>query len=224
MITEDEIAYVRVPKTASLNFDLEKRMFDGIDMYCIKKEVDEYFLSFDRISDVSYKTNHLSSSFYIKNTNLKYFYTQVRDPYDIACSLYFFLKRKGPYSRVVGSNISVDGYNSVLINDSESVEVYLENVIPNSNYTHYFDILSPSNFDCVGYSNDLGKSVDLLRSIFNLKSVGPTNYNTNPDKFVGEPYNFDYSRNEFKKNNEQEYELYYQALEKFTALCKRYLY
>lgn len=223
MIFEEEIAYVRVPKTASLNFNLEPRMFSGTNIYRIEND-EESSLSFDDISDIAYNTNHLSSSFYKERTDLKYFYTQVRDPYDVACSLYFFLKREGPYSRIVGSNIEIDEYNSLLVYNTDDINYYLENLIPNSNYGHYFDALNPSDFDCVGYSNDLGKTVDLLRKVFNLQKVGPTNYNTNPDRFVGEPYSFDFTKKDFMKKNELEYELYYDALNKFNNLCKKYLY
>jgi hypothetical protein len=228
------IAFVRVPKTGSSSI-----LYETVPEIC-PGVID---FSYNGSCFINHESNHISVNSIIKkycnfpkfnqhvsvsvyknlHTHNHFFYTQVRDPYDIACSLYFFLKKLGYGSRIMGSNVDTDFYNSQLILRGASINDYLENMRPNATFTHYYDELDIKNFDCVGFTNSLGKTSVILNKMFNL-NIGPHVKNVNPRKELGEFYNFKFSRRQFKKLNEQEYKIFYDGLQKFESLCKTYVY
>ena len=234
-----KIAHVQVPKTAHLPVNFFDKFCEGFISFekngvCgIKHETDHMkmyrkgpwifsTITLPNVCLMSYPSTHVSAGTYMKfHDHDHYFFSQVRDPYDVACSLYFHLIRND-YGIIRGSNIDVNYYNSNLIAKKAKINDFLESMKHDSLYTHYFDELDPEDFDCMGYSQQLGKTSMLLHSIFDI-NVLPVNTKINPDKTTGKFYNFDFSRNDFKKLNEQDYDLYYRAINKFNTLCKKYL-
>lgn len=232
------IAFIRVPKTgssalSSLTFNKIPEVCPGVSNLkykngCLINHTQEH-TSYNNIPKRYCRfpnpNQHVSVSTYRKlHSHTHVFYTQVRDPYDVACSLYFFLKRVGEGSRIAGSNVDADFYNAKLISDKASVEEFLENMCHNTTYTHYYDELDIKDFDCVGFTNSIGKTSLLVNKIFNINTQPLVNANVNPTKIKGDFYNFKFSRRQFKKLNEQEYKIFYDGLQKFESLCKTYVY
>lgn len=231
------IAFVRVPKTGSsslqgLSFKSIPNVCPGVSNLKYKNEClinhNQEHVSYNNI----YKTycrfpkpnQHVSVSTYIKlHSHIHTFYTQIRDPYDVACSLYFFLKRQGDGSRIAGSNVDADFYNAKLISEA-TIDEFLENMCHNATYTHYYDKLDIKDFDCVGFTNSMGKTSLLVNKIFNINTKPSLYPNINPTKILGDFYNFKFTRRQFKKLNEQEYKIFYDGLQKFESLCKMYVY
>jgi hypothetical protein len=167
-------------------------------------------------------------------------FTMIRDPYDRACSEYYFLKSKANASiedftwspatkeklkpmAVSVSNIT--GYKDffektcVIYDNNMSVEDYLEWTIDNPTYPFYYDTLEPKDFSLVGILEDMPTTISLLKSMYGI-DAGNGDFNSNPDRAVGEPYTTDFSRSDFKSRNDIEYMMYQQGLERFQELCK----
>jgi hypothetical protein len=224
-----QIAFVKVPKTAassilykktaiwhpgfrSLNYNGECYIKHKLPFHIGKKNYC-HWNNFDQ---------HICSSAY-KNLGKEeyYYYTQIRDPYDMACSLYFFLKRE-KNSSIIGTNVDADYHNHKLILSKASINDFLENMSHNQTYTHYYDDLDISDFDCVGWSSNMKETEELILKIFNIK-INVVTLNINPEKKMEDVYNFQFTRNDFKKLNEKEYEIYNHGIEKFQNLCYKYL-
>lgn len=230
-----KIAFVRVPKTASSAI-VQKNVDDICPGVLNLKNNDRcyvnhkfkfhygggnYCIFFNNFSQ------HVSSSVYNNLENHDHlFYTQLRDPYDVACSLYFFLKngneKTGMPVSIIGSNIDTDYHNSQLVSNNISINEFLENMMHNQTYVHYYDDLNIKDFDCIGLSNDIKKTKKLFEKIFNVK-IDTHVTNNNINKKLNEPYNFKFNRTDFKKLNEQEYEIFYEGIKKFNNLCNKYL-
>lgn len=192
-------AFVHVPKTAgSIRYQFD-------DRFCLPDD----------------KGAHWSAATFMNKHNHNHlFYTQVRDPYDVAASLYFHIGRTGGNS--IGSNKKFNALIADMIyKECLSVDEFLQYLPSNSMYAHYYDKLSPKEFDCVGFSEDMESSVKLLKHITGIEIVSFTN-NINPIKPIGEPYKLNYSREKFMRDNEFEYQLYFEGVERFNELCKKY--
>lgn len=230
-----KIAFVRVPKTASSAIIQENiyNMCPGVlnlksDGKCyishkfkFHYEGGKYCIFFNNFSQ------HVASSVYNNLENHDHlFYTQVRDPYDVACSLYFFLKnggeKRGEPVSIIGSNVDADHHNARLIARGASVNEFLENMMHNQTYVHYYDDLNIKDFDCIGISSNIEKTKKLFEKIFNTK-INTRITNNNPNKKINEPYNFKFTRKDFKKLNDHEYKIFYDGVEKFNNLCNKYL-
>lgn len=166
-------------------------------------------------------------------------FTMVRDPYDRACSEYYFLKSKATASikdfswntenkrkleTICNSVADITGYKffsektCVIYDNDMSVEDYLEWSIDNPTYPLYYDTLEPKDFDLIGVTEDLPKTIGLLKSIYDI-DAGYGDLNKNIDKPVSIPYTTKFSRSDFKSKNKIEYELYYQGLDRFLDIC-----
>lgn len=99
------------------------------------------------------------------------------------------------------------------------IEEYLEWSIDNPTYPLYYDILTPKEFDCVGITEEMQKTIYLLKKMYNIE-ISPGNHNNNSNKKINEPYINKYPKTKFKKNNKIEYDMYYEGKEKFLKLCK----
>ena len=166
-------------------------------------------------------------------------FTIVRDPYDQACSEYFDIKRRGDLAfeylglnrenpksvdfiakraaDIIGNPFFRDHINKVYLNNF-SIDEYLEQRSYNCVYSYYYDFKKPKDFDCVGITEEMDKTIRLAEKILNINlGDGPNHENKN--KKINQKYNFDYSRKDFEKNNQIDYELYYQGKEKFKKLC-----
>lgn len=220
-MNKTNIAFVRVPKTAGtfLNIHLipEKHKYKN-----------------------KYGNNHLSVSQIKKivdeNTP---FFTLVRDPYNRACSEYFFIKRmivvselnpddekniKHVANRIMANMGSKIYYHKTfnIYRNSMSLEDYLEDYNNFQTYPFYYDTMLPKDFDLIGITENMRKTVALLKSAYNIK-CGDGDINPNLIKRYGPDYETSYSRSDFKSKNEIEYEIYDQSLIKFNSLCSKYL-
>lgn len=165
-------------------------------------------------------------------------FTMIRDPYDRACSEYYFLKSKATASikdftwnadtkkelePMANSVSKITGYKDffektcVIYDNDMSVEDYLEWSTANPTYPFYYDTLEPKDFDLVGIIEDMPKTISLLKSMYGI-NAGDGEFNANMDRPVGEPYDTQFSRSDFKSKNDIEYRLYQQGLEKFNSL------
>lgn len=165
-------------------------------------------------------------------------FTVIRDPYDRACSEYYFLKSKATASikdftwnadtkkelePMANSVSKITGYKDffektcVIYDNDMSVEDYLEWSTDNPTYPFYYDTLEPKDFDLVGIIEDMPKTISLLKSMYGI-NAGDGEFNANMDRPVGEPYDTQFSRSDFKSKNDIEYRLYQQGLEKFNSL------
>jgi hypothetical protein len=169
-------------------------------------------------------------------------FTLVRDPYDLACSEYFFLKEKVEYntkyfnlnkdektkaevaSRFVSKLTDNESYYEKLIKiylERISLEDYLEFISHNPIYPFYYDVRTPKSFHCVGVTEEMEKTIYLLEKMFGV-ICGKGNYNKNLQKNVKSRYISNYSRDKFKKENNKDYEMYYEGVEKFNSLWEKY--
>jgi hypothetical protein len=165
-------------------------------------------------------------------------FTVIRDPYDRACSEYYFLKSKATASiqdftwnidtkaelEPMANSVSrITGYKDffektcVIYDNDMSVEDYLEWTIDNPTYPFYYDTLEPKDFDLVGILEDMPKTISLLKSMSGI-DAGDGTFNANPDRPVGEPYVTDFSRSDFESRNSIEYGLYLQGVEKLQGM------
>lgn len=172
------------------------------------------------------------------------FFTIVRDPYDRTCSEYFFIKKMTDISLKHFNNFDITNENrlsfvakksaTIMGNDQHydktyniykynmSLEDYLEWASENPTYPFYYDTKSISDFDIVGVTEDLPRTIQLLKVMYDTNSGGG-DYNKNTIKEVGKPYETSYSRSAFKAKNIIEYDMYYQGRDKFNKLCSTYL-
>jgi hypothetical protein len=167
-------------------------------------------------------------------------FTMLRDPYDRTCSEYYFLKSKADVSikhfswdisdskklffmanfvsKITGHKAFFDKIYA-LYDSNMSVEDYLEWTIDNPTYPIYYDTLTPKDFDIVGVTEDIPKTIELLKLIYNV-DAGMGDYNKNDTKKINKPYDTKFSRSEFEYKNSIEYKMYYEGLEKFQELSK----
>lgn len=230
-----KIAFVKVPKTASsaIYQGNSPEFCDGFsdlndDYSCyIKHSLPFHYGNKTNYCAWERSEQSICSSAYKKlHDHDHVFFTQVRDPYDIACSLYFFLKRgmekSGAPTFIISSNIDADYHNSKIIAKGASINDFLENMKHNQTYTHYYDEIKIEDFDCVGLSTEIDKTKLLLKNIFNV-NVETHITNVNPNKKVSQQYSFEFSRKDFEKLNEKEYFIFNNGINKFKKLCNKYL-
>lgn len=170
-------------------------------------------------------------------------FTLMRDPYDRVCSEYFFTINRAKELTILNKwkgddltkieflakNIAIRTKNKKvyekiynIYKNNMSVEDYLEWSIENPTYPHYYDTKMPCDFDLVGLTEEIEKSRQLLKIIYQTSSGGGDS-NKNLAKNIKEPYKTLYSRSQFEAKNLIEYDFYQQAKEKFYKFCKKYL-
>lgn len=171
------------------------------------------------------------------------FFTMVREPYDRTCSEYFFIKNRTETSikhlkwnlsdpqkikflaqrsgQIMRSKLF---YNKTftIYSNKMTVEDYLEWSIDNPTYPFYYDSKTPEQFDIVGLTENINQTIDLLKIIYGMSS-GNGDYNNNSKKTIGQNYQTNYSRKQFKNKNIIEYDFYFKGKEKFEKLLSRYL-
>jgi hypothetical protein len=179
------------------------------------------FLNFQNLfpNQASRVHEPLSSLLNWKENLNKSLFTMVRDPYDIACSEYYFMKKNISFKT---RNPSYLKHAKLIYKDKLSIEEYLEKKIKNSIYPFYYDVKTPKDFDCVGVTEEMDKTVSLIYSMFDISS-GNGEKNNNIDKKINQRYETEYPRDFFQKENSKDYELYFEGKEKFIELCKNFL-
>lgn len=200
-IDEKKYAFIHVPKTGGAG---------------IKKSFDKYLCK--DIND-----EHLPTSYFDKHDHDHIFFTILRDPYDRACSEYFFIKRQLE-NKVVDvepwtHNIKLR-FKKILDN---SIDDFLENFVDQnyngSVYSYYFNSKNINDFDFVGNMQHMSESLMLINIIFNIK-IYSSYININPNHEVGKPYSFSYSRKDFEKKYYKDYDIYQEGIEKFKKTYK----
>lgn len=164
---------------------------------------------------------HKPTSWFDKHSHDHIFMTMIRDPYDRAVSEYFYIQRQmlnkidDIHQWSERQKISHSYLTKV------SLETFLEYHLPKSTYMYYFDSRNIEDFDFVGYTYDMQTSVNLANHMFNLKTRNQET-NVNPEHKISTSYECKYSRNDFYKKYEQDYEVYVKGKEKFKNLCRKY--
>lgn len=168
------------------------------------------------------KYEHYPSSFFQNHEHDHMFFTMVRDPYDRACSEFFYSKKilreyhkNGMYDEVKKS------FSYILF---MNIDDYLENFFnqnfdDSSVYSYYFDSKNINDFDFVGQTEEMTKTISLIKTAYGIEV--PNIYkNRNPDR--PKEYNFKYSRFDFMKKHSIDYEIYGDGVKRFNELCKKH--
>ena len=142
------------------------------------------------------------------------FFTMVRDPYDVMCSAYYFVIRKD-IDLTIGTS-PFDIMNSELV--KLPIEEFLAHTPANQLYSHYYDTLTPRDFTIVGHTVEYSRTRELFARM-TKRSLPNATLNVNPDHKAGEAYDFAYSRKDFAKRFDNDYQLYYEGLDRFKRLC-----
>jgi hypothetical protein len=192
-------------------------------------------------SEYSLRMIHLTVSrlLEINGEDTKIF-TIVRDPYDQACSEYFYIKNRVD---VLCSKLKLDVKNKkhleVIAKSAKnftgnphyenhvrkifekdlSLEEFLEQRENDCVYSFYFDIKTPKDFNFVGMTENMDTTLSLAKKIFNIE-LGKGNKNSGRGN-TNEPYKTGYSRKLFQEKNLNDYSLYYEGKERFEELCKQ---
>lgn len=163
-------------------------------------------------------------------------FTMLRDPYDRSCSEYYHIKNHNDYRKLLISKSKIDMENINKMSKTEimnvyatrlhsiykydmSIEDYLEYVGDCPIYPRFFDTKTPKDFDCVGITSEMDKTINLLKSMYDV-NMSCSNFNKNESKEVKDLYKTGFSRSVFESNNPLEYKMYYEGLKKFQELCK----
>lgn len=147
--------------------------------------------------------------------------TVARDPFQLYCSFYFFMQNRVHNLHAPTNPIAYthnNEKNMELFTNNVSVEEFLTEC-PKGQFLPYFWLpLQPNDFDFVGITEDMDKSLYVFNKMFNL-DVKNNVYNNNPSKKVNEKYILAKGIEEkFRKDNALEFELYELAKEKFNNL------
>lgn len=121
------------------------------------------------------------------------FMTVMRDPYDISVSYYYATNKK----------CSLD----------EFLETY-----PKKLYSYYFEDFKINDFYFVGSTDNMHLTRLLINSMFNV-SIPHRHVNRGVYRKVLSSY----SKKQFIKDNNAEYDIYFKGLEKFNKLCNYHL-
>jgi hypothetical protein len=154
---------------------------------------------------------------YKENKNKKTF-TMVRDPYDISCSEYYFFKKEFGFKT---KNPSHEYHAKLIHKEKMSVEEYLENKIKNSIYPYYYDVLTPKNFDCVGITEEMDTTIQLLEKMFGIR-CGIGKPNNNKFKKIKDSYETKFSRKKFYEQNDIDYNFFLEGKDRFFKLCHQF--
>jgi hypothetical protein len=191
-------AFVHVPKTGGIRFQPEVEL-------CERNE----------------KNFHCTVDFYLEHDHDHRFFTMIRDPYDVAASTFYFLKKFEYYAGFNSKNPS-DRFHARIANSSTAtVEDFLYNWEENSLYSFYYCGKPAGVFDFIGLTERMNESSQLMYNMFGIQS-NKGDFNRNEQKTLAEPYQTGYSRLTFMKDHEQEYQIYFEYLDRFHQLCKEY--
>jgi hypothetical protein len=152
--------------------------------------------------------DHAQVSELMKHNHNHYFISLVRDPYQQSISKYYNMKR----NNIGGINFSLEDF----LSDSDHRDW------SKISYSFFYDRLTPKDFSFVGVTNHMEKNRIILKKIFQVEfSKKPIN--VNDIKKYGTPYKVNFYKKEFKKIHKEDYDLYYEGIDKFNQLCKKYL-
>jgi hypothetical protein len=161
------------------------------------------------------KTNLCSGKGHIPHSKFKehthkhdYFITMIRDPYQQSISFYYDMKRSPEY------------------NIDFSLEDFLSN--PNHrnkwgiNYEKYYEESLLKDFSFVGITNHMNVNRMLLKKMFDF-NFSEIPINTNPKKNFSVKYDSVFKKKEFMKIYSNEYDLYFEGIDRFNQLCRKHL-
>jgi uncharacterized ubiquitin-like protein YukD len=229
MNLSSDIGFIYVPRTGGTFLsNWEMNLFPNQ-----KKPTSEYSLRMIHIP--------VSRMIEISKKNEIKLFTVVRDPYDQACSEYFYIKNRiGVLAETLKLNTDNEKHIRVMSRSAAnftgnphyekhvkqiyenklSLEDFLDQREKNCVYSFYYDTKEPKDFDCVGMTEEIDKTIVLAKKMFNVVlGNGRRNGGRNAKQ---KHYETSYPRKNFEKNNLKDYELYYQGKEKFAELCSEY--
>lgn len=193
-------AFVHVPKTGGTLIKMSIKKY-----LCIDKTLNE---------------EHTPIDLYKKHDHDHLYMTMIRDPYDRACSEYFYIKRQ-----VNGnSNWNQELKNELKYINNVSINEFLENfknTTKNGIYSYYYNSTSIEDFNFVGLVESFDKSLLLMKNMFNF-NIEKNFIHFNAGNHFMKPYSFKYSKEIFKKNNQNDYEIYNKGKQYFHNLCLKY--
>lgn len=168
-------------------------------------------------------------------------FTMVRNPYDRACSEYYFIQReiRGRLkylnwkfldenklefiAKRIKTFMNSDFYYEKVVaifKNNFTIEEYLEWYCENPSYPYYYDEKTPKEFDAVGITEDIPGTIMLLKNLYNI-DIFQGHSNDNPNKIINQPYTTKYSRDAFQQQNNIEYNIYYEGKEKYYELINQ---
>lgn len=224
----DHLGFVYVPKTGGtyLSMSFIPKRYHG-EKYKISRLASSFHMPASRVVDIVGP-----------NTPL---FTMIRDPYDRACSEYYFIRRKidDPMNHLewncsdptkidfvakrAKTFMGLDFYYEKVLaiyKNNFKIEDYLEWYHSNPTYPVYYDIKTPKDFDVVGMTENIPQTIMMLDKMYGIK-IFQGSANNNPNKKVNHPYKTGYSRKSFKKQNYLEYSFYSEGKEKYHKLISK---
>lgn len=161
---------------------------------------------------------HIRVSEFMSHDHHHEYMTFVRDPYDVVCSGYYFVKRK--LIKNAGSAAFDEKHMDLIWNKKVSVEDFLDQCVQNHTFTYYYDSLTPKDFSFVGVTED-DRSWKLCEKMTGIHVPRlPTNVNNK--KRITEGYVTEYPREMFYERNSSDYELYLEGRQRFYELWDSY--
>lgn len=129
--------------------------------------------------------------------------TSIRDPYQRAISGFYQIKKKSP----------------IRYKDAK-LEHFLVDEPLHIGYKRFWESVHPKDFDIIGNMDDMERTIKLYYNMLGV-SMPVRRVNDNPDK-IGDSYSHFISPKSYESSAPNEYELYYQGLERFEELCKEF--
>lgn len=198
------LGYIRIPKTGSRC--IANYLLDSQNKYLV---CGQHHLPYTVLSTHPHEHNYFSF---------------VRDPIQTYSSFYFFMKKRLLNPKEFNNPLEYTNFNEknvTILSSNATLEDFLLNCPQNQMIPYFIKPMGIENLSFIGISEKMDQSIFCFNKIFNLNVI---NYvaNQNLDKNFKEKYfvNHDVEK-QFKKRNEEEYEMYNISIEKFKKIYER---
>ena len=204
-----DLAFVRVPKTGSTS--LMQSLFPVIS---------------ETSGEVCLSGVHVPASFYAMHPHPHRLITLVRDPLQMYCSFYWFMKirlAKKDFKTPLAIN-PAHLENMALLNSGADLGTFLRECPPNQLFPFYYDTIPVSEYFYVGTVDDMKTSMTLLNRMTGIdtsKSMVASNVNGAKPSSGEYPVSAE-TRSIFESRNAQEYSMHELALTRYSELKAEY--